>query len=89
MNVQFDEDNFGQTLRPGMQPVELKTPGESKMASWLVKVGLAKDASSANVIMTIGALLVFGISVYFFVFGFSAPAALGPERPTTTRPGLK
>ena len=89
MNVQFDEDNFGQTLRPGMPPAAIKTPGESKMASWLVKVGLAKDSSSANVIMTIGALLIFGISIYFFVFGFSAPAVAGPERPTNSLPRIK
>lgn len=72
-----------------MPLAEPKAPGESKMASWMVKVGLAKDASSANLIMTIGALLIFGISIYFFIFGFSAPAVVGPERPATTRPGVK
>ncbi len=79
MNVQFDEDNFGQVGRPGM-PQAQKTPGESKMAGWLVRAGLAKDASSANVIMTVSALIIFSISIYFFIFGFSAPVVSGPQR---------
>lgn len=52
----------------------------SKMGDWLVRSGLAKDASAANIILTIASLLVFGVSIYFFMFGFSKPTFSGPQQ---------
>ena len=86
MNVQFDEDNFG---RRGNQPLvpQVDTQGGSAMAKWVVRSGLAKDTASADMVLTICAILIFGLSVYFFVFGFSKPTFLGPEpRPATGLP---
>ncbi len=45
----------------------------SKMGDWLVKNGFATSPIGANMILIIMAVVVFGLSLYFFVFGFSLP----------------
>ncbi len=81
MNVEFEEDHFKPTPVSGA----LGNAGSnSKMANLLVKYGLAKDVSSANVIMTIGAIVIFAFSIYVFKYGFALPftQAQGPTYPS-------
>ena len=94
MNVQFEEDNFGRPLvrgfqnQPTSQGEATGQPSGSGMGGWLVRSGLAKDESSANVIMTILALAAIAVSAYVFMFGFSSPQ-LGPQAPQELPPGLE
>ncbi len=66
MNVEFEEENYKHN-----DVDQVKTG--SAVGNWLVKSGFAKDASSANIIMISGAVFIFGISAYFFVYGFNLP----------------
>jgi len=72
MSVQFEEEN-NPTRFAGSDIGQDKPRTGSKMGDWLVKTGIAKDAMSANVILTIGAVLIFALSIYFFVYGFHLP----------------
>ncbi len=77
MNVEFEEDNFKPTPVSGGS---FNSQSGSKMTNWLVKSGFAKDASSANMIMTIVAFVIFALSIYVFKYGFNLPftQAQGP-----------
>ncbi len=88
MNVQFDEDNFSGPQNFGGMPQQPQSSSGSGMIGWMVRSGLAKDTNSANVILTILALIVFGISIYFFMFGFSKPTFSGPQQPPQEIPGV-
>lgn len=76
MSVEFDEE-VKQNFR-GAGPE--KPRSGSKMGDWLVLSGIAKDARTANIILSILALVIFGVSVYFFVYGFNSPRSLSPAR---------
>lgn len=78
MSVQFEEDNFTRNQYAGYagaagQPAA----GGSKMANWLVKMGLATNAQAANTILLVIMVCIFGLSIYFFIFGFSLPTFSG------------
>lgn len=59
-NVQFDEEQYSQT--------SFKVPKPSKMAGFLIRVGLAKDEKSANVIL-IGVIVVMAIIFFISISG--------------------
>jgi hypothetical protein len=76
MSVEFDEEK--KQVYRGTGPEKPRTG--SKMGDWLVLSGVAKNAKSANIILSILAVCIFGLSLYFFVFGFHAPHSLAPVR---------
>ena len=67
-NIQFEEENF-KSHRTDQD--KIKTG--SKISDWIIKMELAKDANSANLIMIIATILFFGASIYVFVYGFNLP----------------
>lgn len=69
MSVEFDENNTPTHPRY----IQDKPQTGSKMGDWLVKKGLATGPGGANIILIIIAILVFGLSVYFFVYGLNLP----------------
>ena len=59
MAVEFNEPNrFSQT------------PPTGGMTGWLIKNGLAKNETSAQMIMIVLIVLCFGLSIYFFTKAF-------------------
>ena len=79
MDVKFDEDHFGsRNGNPGTLP-QAHVGKDPIIAAWLINSGLVKDAHSANILLTILSLVMFAASIYFLVFGFSRPQALGPQ----------
>jgi hypothetical protein len=72
MGIEFQEENFApQRFVPGGIPAQNKSG--SKMVDFLIKQGIVKDASSANIVLIFAALLFLGLSIYFFIFGFNLP----------------
>ncbi|MDA1334386.1 MAG: hypothetical protein O2794_00010 [bacterium] len=55
--VKFDE------WKPRQEPQD----SGSKMAQWLLKKGMAKNQSQANIILIVAAVLFFALSIYFFL----------------------
>ena len=72
MSIEFESDNFG-TRQGGVNNFSSPSSSGSAMVDFLIKNGIAKDASSGNTILTVGALFLIGLSIYFFIYGFSLP----------------
>ena len=80
MGIQFEEeDSF---TRNRFNTSNNHQAG-SKMADWLVKSNIVKDAATANIILTIVAIFAFLLSVYFFMYGFNLPQFNTPESATS------
>ncbi len=75
MGVQFDEDNFGRKTYTSYASSQVEASEAKGMAKWLINNGLAKDSMSANILLIIGALIVFFLAIYFFKYGLALPGA--------------
>ncbi len=73
MSVEFDEDNFGRKTYSNYTAASGGTTEAKGMAKWLISNGLAKNNTSANIIMIIIMLLVFVVAIYIFRNGLKAP----------------
>lgn len=91
MSVEFDEDVYGKNQYAGFRSPASQQPTKgSGMTNALVRMGLAKDESSATVILIIIMICVFGLSFYFFKFGFHLPTLSKPvSGPQEFPPGLE
>lgn len=71
MSIEFQEERFSSAYSgiPGQEDAG------STLGNWLIRNGLAKDAASANIILIIVAIVIFAISIYFWIFGFSGPGS--------------
>lgn len=67
MSIEFQEDKFEKYSRNTLPGTQAKN---SKLAQWLVEKAIVKNIASANIFLTIVALLIFGVSIYIFIFGF-------------------
>lgn len=70
MSIEFQEDKFEKYNRNTLPGAQVKS---SKFAEWLIKKGIVKSMAAANMFLTVVALLIFGISIYIFIFGFNFP----------------
>ena len=54
-DVQFDEDNYkyGRPQSRGGFPGQSSSPDQSGMVGWLIKKGIAKSTTSAEVILVV------------------------------------
>lgn len=86
MSIEFDGDNFG-VRQGGINTSSTNSSSGSAMVDLLIKNGIAKDESSANVILVVGALFLIALSIYFFIYGFNLPQKSTP--PTTPPPVLE
>ena len=75
MSVQFDEDNFARKTYANYSTPSGDIDNSTGMARWLINNGLAKDSMSANIILIMGALIVFFLAIYFFKYGAALPGA--------------
>jgi hypothetical protein len=83
MSIEFDEYNYTQVSD------QSKAKTGSKMGDWLVRMGIAKNAFAANLILTIVAVLIFALSIYFFMYGFNLPQKTVTPVNNTNLPGLE
>ncbi|NCN08191.1 hypothetical protein GW944_01290 [Candidatus Parcubacteria bacterium] len=58
MGVEFEENNFARGNFAEQTP---------KLASWLIKKGLAKDVAGANMVQVIAAIIFFALAIFFAV----------------------
>jgi hypothetical protein len=69
MSVEFDEDKFqyGRTgVRPGMQ--NMQSGAQSGMSLWLIKKGIVKSDTGAQVVLV--AIVIINILIVFLVFKY-------------------
>lgn len=63
MNVQFDDNSFGQRNYAAMGFGD----APKGITGWLMKKGIAKTPAGANKIQLLASVLFFGLSIYFFI----------------------
>jgi len=71
-NVEFNEQDFGAPTRRQFD----QGPRQSWLVSLVMKLGLAKDEKSANMVLLI-------VAVLFIILAFVVPKLFGPETATT------
>ena len=63
MAVQFEEENnFNQVYN-----AQVRSSNASALTHWIIKQGLAKDESGANIVMIITMIICFSVAIYFAI----------------------
>lgn len=70
MGIEFQEEKFSKYNRSGLPNSQVKN---SLFVRVLITNGIVKDVASANIFLTVMSLLIFALSIYVFIFGFSLP----------------
>ncbi len=73
MSIEFNEDNFGSRQIGQMPGINTGQKSGSFMVDFLIKHQIVQNAATANIILVVCALICIGLSIYFFIFGFSIP----------------
>jgi hypothetical protein len=76
MSFEFEQENF-----QGNQFTNTSSSG-SVMVDFLIKQGIVKDATSANIALGLVAFVGILLSIYFFIFGFNLPQPTPQQAPT-------